>query len=199
MGLLAELEALAVAPSPDAPEPTPADLLERVRSLRTRWNQTSSVVRHGADPLSERFVDALERVMITHPDQFRGTELDVDASRQKMETLVAKVEGFLADAPSAPTNSSQALADMLREALATNTIGGRGSDEARWRAMGDDVRQAQAAWSRLGPVPGQSGRELTERFHRACNRFNDQYRRRVPPQQQGGAGGGGRRKELQTR
>jgi Domain of Unknown Function (DUF349) len=193
--LLSELESLAEPPSAASPEPTPANLLERVRSLRTRWNQTSSVVRQGADPLSERFVDALERVMLTHPDQFRGTELDVDASRQKMEKLVAKVEGFLSDAAPTPSNSSQALADMLREALASNTIGGRGSDEARWRAMGDDVRQAQASWSRLGPVPGQTGRELTERFHRACNRFFDQYRRRVPPQQQGG----GRRKELQAR
>jgi broad specificity phosphatase PhoE len=62
--------------------------------------------------------------------------------------------------------------------------------------MGEEVRQAQSAWSRLGPVPGQAGRELTERFHRACNRFYDQYRRRVPPEQQGGHG---RKKELQTR
>ena len=196
--LIAELEQLAAPSAADAPEASPADLLERVRSLRTRWNQTSSVVRHGADPLSERFVAALERVMITHPDQFRGTELDAEASRQKMEKLVAKVEGFLADAPPAPTNSSQALADMLREALASNTIGGRGSDEGRWRAMGDDVRQAQAAWSRLGPVPGQAGRELTERFHRATNRFMDQYRRRVPQTPQSGPGGRPR-KELQTR
>jgi Domain of Unknown Function (DUF349) len=193
--LLGELESLAQPATGETPEPTPSDLLERVRSLRTRWNQTSSVVRQGADPLSERFVDALERVMLTHPDQFRGTELDVDASRQKMEKLIVKVEGFLSDVAPAPSNSSQALAAMLREALASNTIGGRGSDESRWRAMGEDVRQAQASWSRLGPVPGQTGRELTERFHRACNRFFDQYRRRVPPQQQTG----GRRKELQAR
>jgi hypothetical protein len=132
--------------------------------------------------------------MVTHPEGFRGTELDVDASRQKMEKLCARVEGFLADAPQAPANSSQALADMLREALASNTIGGRGSEEARWRAMAEDVRQAQASWSRLGPVPGQTGRELTERFHKACNRFFDQYRRRVPS-----AHAGGRGKELQAR
>jgi hypothetical protein len=112
-----------------------------------------------------------------------------------MEKLVAKVEGFMADAAPAPTNSSQALADMLREALATNTIGGRGSDEARWRAIAEDVRQAQASWNRLGPVPGQAGRELTERFHRACNRVFDQVRRRSIQQPTGG----GRRKELQTR
>ena len=198
--LIAELEAL-IQPSASegqdaAPAETPSDLLERVRSLRTRWNQTSSVVRHGADPLSVRFVDALERVMTSHPDQFRGTELDVEASRQKMEKLVAKVEGFLAEAPPPPANSSQALADMLREALASNTIGGRGSDEARWRAIAEDVRQAQASWTRLGPVPGQAGRDLTERFHRACNRVFEQLRRRVPQQS---SGGGGRRKELQTR
>jgi hypothetical protein len=46
-------------------------------------------------------------------------------------------------------------------------------------------------------VPGQSGRELTERFHRACNRFFDVYRRRVPPQQP--PAGSGRKKELQAR
>ena len=50
--------------------------------------------------------------------------------------------------------------------------------------MAEDVRQAQSAWSRLGPVPGNVGRELNERFHRACNRFFDQYRRHVPPQSQ---------------
>ena len=157
------------------------------------------MVRHGADPLSERFVAALERRDGRHPDQFRGTELDVEASRQKMEKLVAKVEGFLADAPPAPTNSSQALADMLREALASNTIGGRAGEEGRWRAMADDVRQAQASWSRLGPVPGQAGRELTERFHHACNRFFDAgpaaaCRRRRSP-----APAARPRKELQTR
>jgi len=139
----------------------------------------------------------MERLLTSYPEPFKGTELDVEASRQKMEKLVAKVEGFLAEAPPPPANSSQALADMLREALASNTIGGRGNDEARWRAIAEDVRQAQASWTRLGPVPGQAGRDLTERFHRACNRVFEQLRRRVPQQSSGG--GGGRRKELQTR
>ena len=70
---------------------------------------------------------------------------------------------------------------MLREALASNTIGGRAGEESKWRAMADEVRQAQASWSRLGPVPGDTGRQLTERFHKACNRFFEQFRRKVPP------------------
>ena len=198
--LVAELEALAPRPAAEDPAAaTPADpaaapaepasdLLERVRSLRSRWNQTTPVVRQGADPLSARFVDALERVMTSHPEAFKGTELDTEASRQKMEKLCARVEGFL-DAGAAPSSGSQALADMLREALATNTIGGRAGEENKWRAMAEEVRQAQAAWSRLGPVPGESGRQMTERFHRACNRFFEQYRRKVPVQQQQQRGG----------
>ncbi len=119
-----------------------SDLLERVRSLRTRWNQTTPVVRQGADPLSARFIDALARLLTGHPDAFKGTELDVEASRQKMEKLCARVEGFLADAAPAPAGS-QALADMLREALASNTIGGRAGEEAE--VAGDGRRRPPGA------------------------------------------------------
>ena len=124
-------------------------------------------------------MDALERLITGAPDAFRGTELDAEANRERMEKLIAKVEG-LATESAAPSNSSQALATMLREALASNTIGGRAGEEAKWKAMAEDVRQAQSSWSRLGPVPGELGREMNERFRKACNRFFDQYRRKVP-------------------
>lgn len=195
-GLVAEMEALApfepstpggdhtaeirTAPPPLAIE-GPA-LLERVRSLRSRWNQSTPVVRQGADPLSARFVGALERLLTAYPDAFRGTELDVEANRQKMAKLCDRVEGFLTDVAATPANSSQALAMMLREALAANTIGGRAGEETKWRAMAEDVRAAQASWNRLGPVPGEGGRQLTDRFHRACSRFFDQFRRHMPQQ-----------------
>lgn len=182
--LVSEVETLASAEVAEGAA-EPADMLEQVRSLRSRWNKTTPVVRQGADPLSARFVDALERLLARYPDPFKGTELDAEASRQKMEKLCVRVEGFLADA-AAPSAGPQALADMLREALASNTIGGRSGEENKWKGMAEDVRQAQASWSRLGPVPGEAGRQLNDRFHRACNRFFEQFRRRVPaqPQQQ---------------
>lgn len=90
-----------------------------------------------------------------------------------MEGLVTETEPTAA--------GSQALASMLREALASNTIGGRAGEESKWKAMAEEVRHAQSSWSRLGPVPGEAGRELSERFRKACNRFFDQYRRKVPP------------------
>ena len=173
--LITELEALFPA---EGSEPAP-DLLEKVRSLRTRWNQSTTAVRSGADPLSARFVSAMERLLTSFPEPFRGTELDVEASRQRMEKLVTRVENLVADA--APkTDTPQDLAARLREALASNTIGGRAGDEAKWRGMAEDVRQAQSAFARLVPVPGEAGRQLNERFTKACNRFFDQYRRKVP-------------------
>ena len=197
--MVSELESLVPAaadaasvPAPDvaadiAPAAPPAvehvALLERVRSLRNRWNQSTPVVRHGADPLSGRFMDALERLLAGYPEAFRGTELDIDANQRKMLKLCERVEGFLTDVAATPVSSSQALAAMLREALASNTIGGRAGEETKWRAMSEDVRGAQAAWTRLGPVPGDAVRQLADRFHRACSRFFDQYRRHMPQQE----------------
>ncbi|HEY0872132.1 MAG TPA: DUF349 domain-containing protein [Vicinamibacterales bacterium] len=181
--LVNEVEALANEPGTET-----GALLEQVRSLRTRWNQSTPVVRHGADPLSARFIAALERLTLASPDAFKGTELDVESNRARMEKLIAKVEGLVSEA-APPTAGSQALATMLREALASNTIGGRAGEESKWRAMAEEVRQAQASWNRLGPVPGEAGRELADRFHKACNRFFEQYRRKVPQ----GSGGHERR------
>jgi hypothetical protein len=138
------------------------------------------MVRQGADPLSARLNDAVAKLTAAAPDAFKGTELDVDANRERMEKLIAKVEGLLAES-APPTAGSQALASMLREALASNTIGGRAGEESKWKAMAEDVRQAQQSWSRLGPVPGDQGRELADRFHKACNKFFEVYRRKVPP------------------
>jgi hypothetical protein len=174
-GLITELEALFQAEGAEVP----ADLLEKVRSLRTRWNQSTTAVRSGADPLSARFVSAIERLLTTFPEPFKGTELDIEASRQRMEKLVARVEN-LASSSEPTQDSTQDLAARLREALASNTIGGRAGEETKWRGIADEVRQAQASFARLVPVPGETGRQLADRFHKACNRLFDQYRRKVP-------------------
>ena len=84
-----------------------------------------------------------------------------------------------------PENLSPAaiLATQWREALAANTIGGRVDDEARWRNAAEEIKKAQTGWRRVGPVPEAVGRELDERFQRACQRFfkqRDQRRKPLP-------------------
>jgi hypothetical protein len=75
---------------------------------------------------------------------------------------------------------------MLRDALAANTIGGKVDDDARFRAAAEDVRQAQASWSRIGFVPEETRRALSDRFGRAIRAVSERVGRA------NGAGGAGR-------
>ena len=43
-------------------------------------------------------MNGLERLLTAYPEAFRGTELDVEANRQKMLKLCERVEGFLSSA-----------------------------------------------------------------------------------------------------
>jgi hypothetical protein len=172
--------------TPDGAEPEPDEVLaKKVLALKRRWDQAPAVTRAQAEPLVERFTKAMNAVIDARPAAFRGSDLDPEATRKRMEQLCQIVEGFAgeekADAQMSP---AAILAAQLREALAANTIGGRADDEARWRTASDEVRKAQASWRRLGPVPDAVGRDLEARFQRACNRFFkqlDQHRRPSGP------------------
>jgi hypothetical protein len=97
---------------------------------------------------------------------------------------VARVEelaGSQAAKPAAPMSPAELLAQQWRERLAANTMTGSRSasesEDSRWRAAEQEVRSAQAQWTRLGPVPPEVAGPLHERFQRACRRFYDQRRR----------------------
>lgn len=177
--LCAELDALVTAE--DAAE-APGDLLATVRGIRVRWQQ--EIAARGVDPdrtraLDTHFAESFAKVVARWPASFSGTDLDPDANRKRMEQLVKKIEDLAASlagpaaAPAANLSPVNRLAAMLKDALAANTIGGKADDDSRWRAAAEDVRQAQAAWSRLGPVPDAVRRELSDRFQRAARRISD--------------------------
>jgi hypothetical protein len=179
--LCADLEALA-APPPGTGADTapPADLVAKVRSLRSQWQQqlaSRGVDRDRAVALDGRFQAAFAQVLTRWPAAFAGTDLDPDANRKRMETLVRRVEelarsltGAAADADLSPTTR---LAAMLKEALAANTIGGKVEEESRLRAAAEEVRQAQGNWSRIGPMPDAARRELSDRFSKASRAILD--------------------------
>jgi hypothetical protein len=190
----AALEALApgagaVEPPPDArsqeppaasPVEPPADLLQSVHALRLRWQQelaARGVDRERAFALDERFAAAFNRVVAGWPAVFDGTDLDPDANTKRMEALARRMEDLAASLGGAvpavaALSPTTRLAAMLKEALATNTIGGKVDEESRWRAAQEDVRQAQASWSRIGPVADEARRRaLIDRFQSACRRI----------------------------
>ena len=148
-----------------------ADSGRRPRGCRgavrdARWQQAVELAARGVDrdravALDQRFAAAFARVVARWPAAFAGTDLDPDANRKRMETLVREDGGsrevarrsggrHAGDAALSPTTR---LAAMLKEALAANTIGGKVDNDSRFRAAAEEVRQAQASWSRIGPVP----------------------------------------------
>jgi hypothetical protein len=199
--IVAELEALApsamspeaglgVPEAADAQAPVetlpasepPADLVAKVRSIRGRWQSelaARGVDRDRAAELDARFAAAFARVVSAYRPAFAGTDLDPDANRKRMESIVQRMED-LAKSLAGPASGGDAaispttrLAAMLKEALAANTIGGRVDDDSRFRAANEEVRQAQASWSRIGPVPDETRRALADRFQRAIRRISD--------------------------
>jgi hypothetical protein len=189
--ICAELEALAqpaVAAAGDVAEgasliPGP-ELLAKVRSLRTKMQH--EIAGRGVDPanaraLDDRFAAAFASVIDSRQDVFAGTDLDPEANRKRLEALVQRMEqlaGSIESTGSAGANDASLspttrLAAMLKEALAANTIGGKAEDSSRLRAAAEEVRQAQASWSRIGPVPDPVRRPLVDRFQRACRKISE--------------------------
>ncbi len=179
-----EIEAIGALPEGSD---VPADLLATARTLRSRWQQ--EIASRGVDPdraraLDQRFALAFGHVITRWPAAFGGSDMDPESNRKRMETLVSKVEalaeslsgktGPAAEGESSPTTR---LAAMLKEALAANTIGGKPDDDSRLRAAQEEVRQAQMQLSRIGLVPDEARRQLSDRFQRAARKISDRAKR----------------------
>ena len=183
-GAVAELEAL-VPPADAADVPMPDDLYSKVQAARARYLQGPELPRHVLTPLAERVNAAMLALVQRWPEAFTSTELDPETTRRKMEKLVTKVESLLpgeGQEPVANLSPAEMLARQWREALAANTMGAaaaRQAEEARHRATEQEVRSAQAAWQRLGPLDPTMRKPLQERFDRACRRFFEQKRRHL--------------------
>jgi Domain of Unknown Function (DUF349) len=186
--LVIDLEALAAAENGGVP----ADIAARVQQLRTTWNRSVPIPGAEIKPLADRWQAALTQLVDKQAEAFKGTDLDPAAVQQKMSKLITRIESYLGDVKETPTGQSQAemLAARLRSALATNAMGGRATEEAKWRAATDAVKEAQSAWMRLAPIGGAEARVLESRFRDVCRRVMDHARRQT--------GGGARRSPRPT-
>jgi hypothetical protein len=179
---VAELEGLV--PAADAIDaPAPDDLYAKVQAARARWVQGPELPRHTLAPLAERVNAALFTLVTRWPDGFKGTDLDPELTKGKMEKLIAKVEKQLpteAAEPAKNLSPAELLARQWREALAANTMGAgasRQAEDARQRAAEQEVRSAQAAWARMGPLAPDQRKPLQDRFDRAVRKFSEMRRR----------------------
>ena len=168
-------------PSGDAPD----GLYTTVQQARVKWQQAPELPRQVQQDLAARYYQAIGQLVGTWPAAFAGTDLDPEVTRKRMEKLLAKVEDLLPAAQqraqTRQLSPTELLAEKWRERLAANTIAGsRAAEEnegVRWRNAEQEVRSAQAQWSRLGPVPAEIAGPLNERFQRAVRRFYDSRRK----------------------
>jgi len=156
----------------------PPELAARVLAIMAQARRAPTLPVADEEALTRRLVATRNRLIAAHAASFKGTELDPEANRLRREKLCARVEALAAAAADDATDAltGDALARRLKEALAANTIGGRGEVEARRRAERAEVESAQATWKRLGPVPGEVGASLEARFDSACTRFFETHR-----------------------
>jgi hypothetical protein len=166
----AQIEALQ--PPPEGGE-APSDIVARIRTAQVGMKDGGRISGERAEALDRRFIEAVQRLVAAWPDAFRGSDLDPAANRKKLEKLCDTVEALVAERPVRDQTASPAelLARQLREALANNTMRGRVDESARRRELKEKVAAAQAAYNRLGPVPGEEGRALRQRFQDACRRL----------------------------
>jgi len=157
------------------PTPSTEEMVGRLRAALERWRQMRHLPPDQMAPLNARFYGAFDRVLAAHPEAFHGTSLDADANRRRMEDLVTRVEKLTPSSGNGPDLSSLSpaarLAATWREALATNTMGGRVAEDGKLKAAAEEVKRAQAAWQRLGYVPEPHRSGLERRFEGACRRI----------------------------
>jgi len=162
--LCAELEGLGAEPG--------EALAAKVVAAQANWRQARAVSREKAEALNARFASAVAGLVEARPAAFAGTELDPEVTLKKMEKLCAKVEAAHSTAaPKGPEPEMEDLAARLRDALASNTIGGHAAVEAKWREATVEVDAAEAAWLRLGPASGPGAQSLRARFEQAKAAF----------------------------
>jgi len=184
--LCLEIETLASAS--EAPEALAAS----VTALQLRSRQAAGLPPAEEAAFAARFLAARNKLIAAWPQAFKGTDLDPEANRVRKEKLLAKVEALAAraeaDAPDPGALSGADLAARLKEALASNTIGGKADAEARRKADANEIESVREAWRRLGPVPGEAGALLEARFLKACAPFGARSPRPRKPASRIGAG-----------
>jgi hypothetical protein len=169
-----EMEALLASTESDT-APGSTTVAESVQQAWSNWKQIGRVPKDQDDSIEKRFREVFEKLVATAPEGFQGTELDPDANRKKRQRLCERLEQLVepyAGESSAPASLDN-LAERLKDALASRTIGGEASGEKKldWREATQQVKRLKNSWDRLGPVPGEIGETLVARFQKAYNHF----------------------------
>ena len=155
---LAEMEALAAAePAAESGE----DYKNKVADFRARWRKMSGRPSREQDL---QFKTLFAGLISKNADAFKGTDMDVEENRKKLEKLVVKLEALENDKAKV---DSMDLATRLKEAWASRTMGAKPGG-SNFKA---EVEKARSIYEKLGPVTGDEGEALRKRFDAICRKL----------------------------
>lgn len=171
-----ELESLQPA-GDDGESPGSDVIARRVRDAWMDWKKIGLVPKEQEEPIESRFRRICERLVCDASTDLRGTELDPTVNHRKREKLCERLEKLVRTYSRTGGDSASLddLAERLKSALAARTIGGEPSKEPEldWKEALRQAKRLKVNWDRLGPVPGEAGEALIERFQKAYSRFLD--------------------------
>jgi len=154
-GFLVEMEALKAA------EAAGDDYKDKVADFRARWRKMSGRPSREQDIA---FKTLFAQLISKNADAFKGTDMDVDENRKKLEKLVIKLEALENDKAKV---DSMDLATRLKEAWASRTMGAKPGG-SNFKA---EVEKARSIYEKIGPVVGDEGEALRKRFDAICRKL----------------------------
>ncbi|MBK5257850.1 MAG: DUF349 domain-containing protein, partial [Vicinamibacteria bacterium] len=157
---LAEMETLARAES--SVEGGSDEYKNKVADFRARWRKMTGRPSREQDI---QFKTLFSNLVSKNPDAFKGTDMDVDENRKRLEKLVVKLETLEGEKTKA---DSMDLATKLKEAWASRTMGAKPGG-SNFKA---EVEKARSIYDKLGPVVGDDGDALRNRFEAICRKLN---------------------------
>ena len=157
--LLSEMETLSKAePVAEADGP---GYKEQVADFRARWRKMSGRPSREQDL---QFKSLFASLIQKNAGAFKGTDMDIDENRKKLEKLVVKLEALEGDKTKA---DSMDLATKLKEAWASRTMGAKPGGSG-FKA---EVEKARSIYEKLGPVAGDDGEAMRKRFEAICRKL----------------------------
>ncbi|MEO8359269.1 MAG: DUF349 domain-containing protein [Vicinamibacteria bacterium] len=138
------------------------DYKAKVQDFRARWRKMSGRPSREQDV---QYKTLFASLISKNTEAFKGTDLDVEENKKKLEKLVVKLEALEGDKTKA---DSMDLATKLKEAWASRTMGVKPGGSS-FRA---EVEKARSIYEKIGPIVGDDGEAVRKRFEAICRKLS---------------------------
>lgn len=154
----------------------PEDIAQQLLKTWDTWKSIGPIPFDEEQPMQDRLGAITTQAVKAHPAAFKDSPLDPEANARRKAELCIQAEVLATTAREKregeriklEEQDAGSMAARLTEAMASNTF----KEESRAedaQAVTDQVTSLRQSWSRVGPVLGDEGRALRERFDKACD------------------------------